>query len=193
MKHRIFSTVLAATGALILMCGAAFGQGGDMSGDHKNMDMNKSAMSSMDKKFMMDAAMGGMKEVAMGRLAVERGMSEDVKKFGQQLIDDHTKANDELMQIAQAKGMTLPTTLDAKHQMMVDKMSKMSGAAFDKAFKQEAVKDHKKDVALFQKEADKGMDAELKAFAATTLPTLKEHLGHAQEMSGMKSMNSGGM
>ncbi len=192
MKHKILSAALAVIGSLTLMSGAASAQAdGSMSGQDKGM--NKSMMNSMDKKFMMEAAMGGMKEVAMGRLAVERGMSEDVKKFGQQLVDDHTKANEELMQLAMAKGMTLPTTLDAKHQMMVDKMAKMSGAAFDKAFNQEMVKDHKKDVALFQSEANKGMDAELKAFASKTLPTLKAHLGHAQEMASMKNMKPGGM
>ncbi len=192
MKHRILSAVLAAFGAFVLMSGAASAQqDGNMSGQDKSM--NKSMMNNMDKKWMMETAMGGMLEVEMGRLATERGMSDEVKQFGQRMVDDHGKANDELKQLAESKGVMLPTELDAKHKMMVEKMSKMSGAAFDNAYKKEMLKDHKKDVASFQREADKGMDADVKAFAAKTLPTLKEHLSMIEGMNGMKMSKGNGM
>jgi putative membrane protein len=194
MKQKILCAALTAISALALLSMAALAQqDGNMSGQDKNMNMNKSMMNSMDKKFVMEAAMGGMAEVELGRLATERGMSDEVKQFGQRMVDDHSKANEELMQVASAKGMTLPTTLDAKHQAMVDKMSKMSGAAFDKAYKQEMLKDHRKDVASFEREAGKGMDAEVKGFAAKTLPTLKEHLSMIEAMNGTKTMSKGSM
>src|ERR1044072_2602005 len=84
---------------------------------------NTSTLSSSDQKFMMEAAMGGMEEVELGKLAATRGSSDAVKQFAQRMVDDHSKANEELMQIASTKGVTLPTALDAKHQADVAKMS----------------------------------------------------------------------
>ena len=150
-----------------------------------SQNMNSSTISSSDRKFMMEAAMGSMEEVELGRLATQRGSSDAVKQFGQRMVDDHSKANEELMQIASTKGVTLPSALDEKHKADVDKMSGLSGAEFDRAYLKEAgVKDHNKAVKLFQNEADKGKDADLKAFAAKTLPTIQEHLRMAQDMSG---------
>jgi putative membrane protein len=142
-------------------------------------DHDKHAKKEM--KFVNEAAMGGMAEVKLGQLAVEKGSSEDVKKFGQMMVDDHTKANDELKSMAQSKQIDLPTDL-GKHQKMYDKLAAMSGSDFDKAYIDAMVKDHKEDVSLFEKEANKGDDAELKAWAAKTLPTLQMHLQHAQDL-----------
>jgi putative membrane protein len=142
-----------------------------------------SGLSSPDRQFAMDVAMDGMTEVELGRLATQQGASDSVKQFGQRMVDDHTKANNDLMQWASTSGVTLPTTLDAKHQAMVTKMTALSGAAFDKAYAKSMVSDHTKAVAMFQKEADKGSDSGLKSFAATTLPTLQEHLTMARALS----------
>ncbi|HVF29007.1 MAG TPA: DUF4142 domain-containing protein, partial [Pyrinomonadaceae bacterium] len=121
------------------------------------------------------------------------GSSDAIKQFGERLVQDHTKANEELTTLAGAKGITLPKELNAKHKAMVAKMSAMSGAGFDRAFAKEMQKDHKKDISVFQKQADKGTDAELKAFAAKTLPTLREHAQMVNQMntgmSGMKGMS----
>jgi putative membrane protein len=152
-----------------------------------------SGLSNADRQFAMDAAMDGMTEVQIGRLATQQGASDSVKQFGQRMVDDHTKANNDLMQWASTSGLTLPTTLDAKHQAMVTKMSALSGAAFDKAYAKSMVSDHTKAVAMFQKEADKGGDSGLKSFAATTLPTLQEHLTMARALptgNGNGSMNA---
>lgn len=152
-----------------------------------------SGLSSADRKFAMDVAMDGMTEVQLGRLATQQGASDSVKQFGQRMVDDHTKANNDLMQWASTSGLTLPTTLDAKHQAMVTKMSALSGAAFDKEYAKSMVKDHTKAVAMFQKEADHGGDSGLKSFASTTLPTLQEHLTMARALapaSGNGSANS---
>jgi len=155
-------------------------------------NQNTSGLSSSDQKFMMEAAMAGMEEVELGRLAATRGSSDGVKQFAQRMVDDHSKANEELMQIASTKGVTLPTTLDDKHKADIAKMSQLSGAAFDSAYVKEAgVKDHNKAAKLFQGEANKGKDADLKAFAAKTLPTVQEHLRMAQDLdNGMRANKS---
>jgi putative membrane protein len=131
----------------------------------------------------MEAAMGGMMEVELGRLAVERGASEGVKQFGQRMVDDHTRANQDLLQATSALGLTPPSALDPKHRAMVEKMSRLSGAAFDQAYMKQMVKDHQKDVALFEREAGRGSVEALKAFAAAKLPTLREHLRMARDIA----------
>ena len=138
---------------------------------------------SADSKFVMDAAKGGMAEVEMGRMAADKASNADVKQFGQKMVDDHSKANDELKQVASAKGITLPSAIDPAHKAKMDKMSSLSGDAFDKAYVADMVQDHKKDVAEFQKEANGGKDPDVKAFASKTLPTLQEHLKMIQELN----------
>jgi putative membrane protein len=156
--------------------------------------MSQSMMlSSMDKKFMMEAAMGGKAEVAMARLALERSTSDAVKQYAQQMVDDHTKAGDELMQVASMKGVTLPTEPDAKHRALLAKMQGLSGAQFDSMYiKMAGVQDHQKMEKLFMGESGKGKDADVKGFAAKTLPTVQEHLRMAREMTtGMMSGKKG--
>jgi putative membrane protein len=147
-------------------------------------------MSSQDHDFIMDAAMGGMMEVELGRIAAQKGMSDSVKQFGQRMVDDHSKANEELMSLASSKGMTLPTALDEKHQKDVTKLSAMSGAEFDRAYSKMMLSDHTKDVKEFEKQSTKGGDPDLKAFASKTLPTLQEHLQMARNLEGNQRGNS---
>lgn len=142
------------------------------------------AKSSQDQKFVMDVAMDGMMEVELGRWAAQKGTSEGVKQFGRRMVDDHTKAKTELMALASSKGITLPTALDAKHQANISKISKLTGADFDNAYVKMMLSDHKKAVSDFEKQSTKGADPDIKAFAGTTLPTLKEHLTMAQALSG---------
>jgi len=145
--------------------------------------------SSPDHAFVMEAAQGGMAEVALGRLAGEKASNDRVKQFGQRMVNDHSKANDELKALAQTKNISLPTALDAKHKATEDRLSKLSGAAFDRAYIQEMVSDHKKDVTDFQKESKSGGDPDVKAWAAKTLPTLEEHHLMVQDISS--SLHSG--
>ena len=144
-------------------------------------------MSAQDHNFIMDAAMGGMMEVELGRVAAEKGMSDAVKQFGQRMVDDHSKANSELMSLASSKGITLPTELDAKHREQVTKFSAMSGAELDREYTKMMVSDHRKDVSEFEKQSTRGTDSDLKAFATKTLPTLQEHLRMAEALPGAKS------
>lgn len=143
----------------------------------------KDQVGSDDQKFMMDAAKGGMMEVELGRLATQKASSADVKSFGQRMVDDHSKANSELKSIASQKGVTLPATLPADMKQEMDHLSKLSGAEFDKMYMSHMLKDHKKDVAEFEKEASKGGDSSVKGFAQKTLPTLREHLSMAQSIA----------
>ncbi len=143
-----------------------------------------SGKSSADQRFAMEAARGGMAEVQLGQLAKDKGSSDAVKNFGQQMVDDHTKANEQLKAIATQSGITLPTDVSAKDKAGMGRLSKMSGEAFDRAYMQMMLKDHKKDIAEFQKEANGGKDANIKKFASDALPTLQHHLQMAQEASG---------
>lgn len=137
--------------------------------------------SSADKKFMTDAAQGGLAEVQLGQLATQKATNPDVKAFGQRMVDDHTKANDQLKSIASQQNVTLPSSMDAKDQALYDRLSGMSGSEFDKVYMQHMVMDHKKDIAEFRKEANGGKDSAIKQFASSTLPTLEEHLKMAQD------------
>lgn len=133
-----------------------------------------------DSNFANKAAEGGMAEVKLGQLAKDKASSQAVKDFGQKMIDDHTKAGDELKDIASKKGMTLPNSVSAKDQATYDRLSNLSGAAFDRAYIRDMVTDHRADVNEFRREANSGTDPDLKAFAAKTLPTLEEHLKMAE-------------
>ena len=142
------------------------------------------AMSSRDQKFMMDAAMSGLKEVELGRWAVQKGTSPEVKQFGQQMVDHHSKANTELAQLATSKGITLPTQVDEKHQKDMTKITRLSGEAFDRAYSKEMLKDHENAAKDFEKQSTDGTDADLKAFASKGLPTLQQHLEMARALPG---------
>jgi len=142
-----------------------------------------SALAPDDKEFVSKAGMGGLAEVQMGNLAASKASSLDVKNFGQRMVTDHSKANEELQQLATAKGLALPTELAGEHKDMFDHLSSLSGADFDKQYMKHMVEDHEKDVAEFDKQSTTGQDSDLKAWAAKTLPTLKEHLQLAKTVS----------
>jgi putative membrane protein len=133
-----------------------------------------------DSTFATKAAQGGMAEVQLGQLATQKASNPDVKAFGQQMVDDHSKANDEFKGIATRKGVTLPSNLDAKDQATYDRLSKLDGAAFDRAYMADMVRDHRADIAAFEREAGHGSDPDVKNFASRTLPTLKHHLQMAE-------------
>jgi putative membrane protein len=141
---------------------------------------SSSKLSSGDSDFIKEAAQGGMMEVQLGKAAQDKASNEKVKEFGKRMEQDHSKANDELKKIASDKGVQLSSDLDKKHKSKMDKLTKLSGAEFDRQYMRDMVSDHKDDIKKFQNEADKGKDADLKKFASQTLPTLKEHLQLAE-------------
>ncbi len=147
-------------------------------------------MKSADTTFAIKAAQGGMAEVKMGKLAADKATNPDVKAFGQQMIDDHTKANDDLKSVAEKKGMTLSADMNAHQQATYKKLEKLSGAAFDHAYVRDMVIDHQEDVKEFQKEASNGKDEDIKGFASRTLPVLQGHLDKVKSIQA--NMRSGG-
>ena len=134
-----------------------------------------------DSEFALKAAEGGLMEVKLGELAQTQASSPEVKKFAQQMITDHSKANTELQQLAREKNISIPTSLGEDKQKKYDDFASKKGEEFDRAYSDFMVKDHKEDVDLFQKEADNGGDPELKAWAAKTVPVLKHHLQMAED------------
>ncbi len=125
--------------------------------------------------FMKNAADGGLAEVEMGKLALKNAQDPEVKKFGQMMIDDHSKANTELKALAAKKNVTLPTDM-GPYKSDLDDLGKLKGADFDKKYVDGMVDDHEDDVAAFEKQANSGADPDVKAFAAKCLPVLKKHL-----------------
>ena len=141
--------------------------------------------------FWNDAAQAGMAEVMLANLALQKSTNEEVKQLAQKVVDDHTAANNELKDLAATKSATLPTEVNTKQKATYDKLNALSGDQFDKEFVKVMVKDHEKAVSLFQKQADRGTDADVKAWAAKTLPALQGHLEMAKALNDkMKSMKS---
>jgi putative membrane protein len=153
-------------------------QGISLAQDQQKGAANRSALNASDQKFIMDAAKGGHHEVEFAKLGTQKATNSAVKDLAQRLLDDHTKANTELEAIAKDKGITLPKSHppDPVHT----KLSGMSGAAFDKEFVNQAIMDHQKDIAAFEKESKSGADAQVRDFATKTLPTLRAHLDQAK-------------
>jgi len=145
-----------------------------------------SAVGQSDAAFVKAASAAGLTEVNLGNLATQKGGSDDVKTFGKTMVTDHTLAGDELKAIASKKSLPVssePMPADAK---AAEEMGKKSGAAFDQVFRQKMVADHQKAIKLFTTESTTGKDADLKAFATKTLPTLKHHLEMAQNLPEAK-------
>jgi len=134
-----------------------------------------------DQTFVTKASASGLAEVNISRLAARRASDSGVKEFAEKMIADHTKANKELIDLADKKRFKVASTMDEKHQKLSEKLSTIEGAAFDQAFMAGQVKDHEEAVSLFEKQSKSGKDSELKAWAKKTLPDLRHHLKMAKE------------
>jgi putative membrane protein len=134
------------------------------------------AVDEADSKFTTQAAVGGMAEVELGKLALEKSSNPQVKEFATMMVKDHGMANTELMAIAQQKNITLPSTVDEEHKKKMDDLSKKTGADFDKAYVDAMVGGHKSTLKLMEDESRDGKDADLKAFATKTAPIVQSHL-----------------
>jgi putative membrane protein len=142
------------------------------------------AVTAADKNFMVAAAEGGMLEVRLGEVAEKKGASQEVKAFGAMMVSDHGKAGEDLKSVAAKHGIEVPGDLDAKHKAIVDRLAKLSGSAFDKAYIDEMLKDHMKDASAFQGVAKNAKDPDVKVFAQRTLPIIKAHLAKIKSMAG---------
>lgn len=187
-----------ALSAVVLGLTLAFGASAQTStgatsgpGSSKASAATTAKKANADQPFVHKAAMGGMAEVELGNLAQQKAASDQVKQFASRMVQDHGKANEELKLIASSKGIDLPTALDKKHQGDVDKLAKLSGAQFDRAYMSHMVDDHKKDVADFKKASTSAKDSDVKGFASKTLPTLQEHLQLAQKTNDAVKKSNG--
>jgi putative membrane protein len=136
-----------------------------------------------DREFVNKAAIGGVAEVELGRVATQRAARPSVKSFAERMVTDHGRGNAELATLARSKGIDVSNTLDVTHQAMRDRLSGLSGADFDRAYMSEMVRDHTEDVALFERTAQSASDAEIKAYAQRSLPMLREHLALARQVN----------
>ena len=150
----------------------------------RNVETRKDdALARGDRKFLQNAAENGMFEVQIAQLAATKATDPNVKSFASMLVDHHTKANNELVQLANAKKVELPAAPPRGLRRDVEKLGKKSGAEFDRDFvRNVGIKAHEKDIKLFEKAEKDLKGAELKAFAARTLPTLREHLAKAEAL-----------
>lgn len=185
--------------AVLLCCGMALAQttgtGSSVTGGGaapaaqpgtgtRNAETRKDdALARGDRKFVQKAAESGMFEVQVAQLASTKATDAQVKSFASMLVDHHTKANNELVQLANARKVELPAAPPRGLRRDIEKLGKKSGAEFDRDFVREVgIKAHEKDIKLFQKASKDLKDPELKAFAARTLPVLQEHLAQAQKL-----------
>jgi putative membrane protein len=136
-----------------------------------------------DREFVNKAAIGGVAEVELGRVATQRAARPSVKSFAERMVTDHGRANAELATLARSKGMDVSNTLDVTHQAMRDRLSGLSGADFDRAYMSEMVRDHTEDIALFERAAQSASDADVKAYAERSLPMIREHLALARQVN----------
>ncbi|HUQ65539.1 MAG TPA: DUF4142 domain-containing protein [Flavitalea sp.] len=153
------------------------------SADHTSSGAAASTVSEGDSKFAVKAASGGMMEVQLGELAQQKASSQKVKDFGKMMVRDHSKANDELKSIAGNKNITLPPAPGEDHMDHIKSLSEKSGKDFDKDYMKMMVDDHKDDIDEFEKCSKDANDADLKAFAAKTLPILREHHNAAKKIN----------
>lgn len=168
---RVVMRVFAAAAVLALGVGAT-------AQDRKDKDTKPFS----DAEFVVKAASDGMHEVELGNLAKTNAAGSDVRKFGERMVTDHSKANKELMDIAKGANLGVPTKMLDEHAKHVEHMGKLKGADFDKAYVKHMVEDHKEAVDLFTRASKEAKDAKLKAFAEKTLPVIKEHLEMAQKL-----------
>jgi putative membrane protein len=139
-------------------------------------------LTTAEKTFVTKAAKGNFAEVELGKLASQKSNNQDVKAFGEQMVTDHSKANDNLKPIADSNGVQWPTRLTGEPKTVYDQLSKLSGPAFDKLYVRTMVQDHKKDAKEYEMESGKVKDSQLKSYVDQTLPVVQQHLSHIQSI-----------
>jgi len=193
--HRISSTFVALTfGAAMTLAAAA--QTGMQSGatpQNDSMSKQSAGTASSDTNFMKKAAAGGLAEMELGQLAVQKASNEQVKQFGQRMIDDHSKANEQLKNLAAQEHVTLPTKPYLTDRQTRDRLEKLSGTEFNQAYMSDMLKDHKKDVAEFERESKTAKNPAVKSFAEQTLPVLREHLSQAEQIAPAQKTQASNM
>jgi len=177
LRKHIWQTALLAIA--LGTSATAIGADRDRDVDSKQ---NRGQFSEKDYRFVIHAARGGMTEVRLGELAKQKGSSQSVRDFGQRMVTEHSKANDELKRIVSSKGAVLPAEPTHHENSEIDKFDKLTGGDFDKDYAKFMVKDHNKDLKEFQDAAKDCSDPDLRAFAQKTASLIEDHLRMAKEM-----------
>jgi putative membrane protein len=161
---------VASFGLMLMGCGS-----GGMLG-------RKDTVPDVDRTFVTDAASSSTMEVQIGRHAAQVASSDEIRQFGQRMVEDHTKAREELRAAAEQDGVDVPEQMTPAHRTEVARLTKVAGTAFDREYLRAAVNHYKESVASFEQQAAQGNEPALKQFAIRTLPTLREHLQMAQQL-----------
>jgi putative membrane protein len=194
ISNRMSKRIVTLCGAALLCGATAYAQSTADSAQSGSSAASASSgqASRADKMFAKKAMQGGMAEVQLGQLASQKGGSDDVKQFGQKMVDDHTKLNDQMKPIAQQIGVTPPTQVSAKDQALMTKLQGMSGKQFDNAYIKAMVKDHKMDLKEFSKEGSTGKNPALKDAASSGAQVITEHLNMAQQLAKTHHVSTSG-
>jgi len=195
MKKLIYIIVFAITSWGLQACNNRSKDSVDLAEDANNTNQDSSTFRTVpdmgvvtndnynDADFAVQAADGGMTEEQLGKIALTNAQDQRVKDFGQRMVTDHGKANKELMTIAKQKDIVLPTAVSRENSEHMADLNNKNGAAFDKDYMSMMVKDHKTTVQLFETASKQAEDADIKAFAIKTLPTLRQHLQSADSLN----------
>lgn len=181
MKRILLSLLVSG---LMLLPGYAQSSKSQSGKSQSSQQQAGSKLSATDRTFLKKAAEGNMAEVEMGKLGQQKGTSSQVKQLADRLVNDHQQNQQTLQSLAQKEGATLPTSVAPNHQALKARLEKLNGAAFDKAFATEAVREHHKDIAEFKRAQSSTKNPDVKNYAAQTLPKLQEHLQLAQTAGG---------
>ncbi|MCD6019201.1 MAG: outer membrane protein-like protein [Bacteroidetes bacterium] len=143
--------------------------------------ITKAQVSDRDRKFVKETIECGLYEVKLSNLALIKSPTPQVKILAKTIVDDHAKSDNELKELAEKKGIAVPSTLTDKAMKYFEKLSKKDGKDFDKAYTKCMKMDHKKAICSFKKQAKKGGDADLKQWASNTVPSLERHKEMSKE------------
>ncbi|MCR8958845.1 DUF4142 domain-containing protein [Variovorax sp. S2] len=176
-------TLRPFTRALMLVCAAALAAGCAAPEDPASRPATARAGGLQDPQFITAATGNGRYEVQASRLAMYRAASPQVRSYAQMLVDHHTRANNELMDLVRARGMRLPGVLPRDKRAKLDRLASASGGEFDRMYiRIVGIEDHQADIALFERASRELRDPELRAWAGKTLPALRSHLDAAQSL-----------
>jgi putative membrane protein len=181
LKHVALSMSLAFAGAGMAAVAAVPASASQSTQASTKSKIEQPYKTMSDADFAKKAAESDLAQVKMGQLAEDKATSKEVKDLGQRMVDDHTRANDNLKTAAAKNDVTLPNKLDDKDQATYERLAKLSGDEFDRAYSRDLVKYHKADIEMFRHEADRGKDPAIKQFASHTLPTLESHLKQSEQ------------
>ena len=195
---------IAVAGAILLCGSMGIAQTRDSAGptsqapaQNPSMDSQMNGMqpgqpSATDRMFVSKAMQGGMAEVQLGQLTLQKSNNEQVKQFAQRMIDDHTKLNDQMKPVAQQLGVSVPDQISKNDRKTIAKMQALSGTAYDQAYIKDMVKDHKQDLNQFQMEASSGQDQTVKDAASQGSKVIAQHLQMAQQLAKDQNVAAAG-